>query len=61
MNNLCRINETFLGVYIMNESTSTLRQYNLVEQLQKIPAQISILELLKVSPMHKEILERALP
>lgn len=51
-------NVTFLG--ITNESTSTSRKYNLVEQLQKIPAQISILELLKVLPMHKEILEKSL-
>lgn len=39
---------------------STSRQYNIVDQSQKIPTQISILELLKISPMHKEILEKAL-
>lgn len=43
-----------------NTSSTTAKQYNLVEQLQKTPAQISILELLKLSPTHKEILERAL-
>lgn len=35
-------------------------QYNIVDQLKKIPAQISILELLKISLAHKEILEQAL-
>lgn len=35
-------------------------QYDLVNQLQKTPAQISILELLKISPAHKEILEKSL-
>lgn len=41
-------------------STSSSKQYNLVDQLQRTPAQISILELLKLSPTHKEILEKAL-
>lgn len=41
-------------------TSSTAKQYNLVDQLQKTHAQISILELLKLSPTHKEILERAL-
>lgn len=49
---------TFPG--IAKVPTSTSQQYNLVEQLQRIPAQISILERLKVSPMHEEILEKAL-
>lgn len=35
-------------------------QYNIVDQLQKIPTQISIFELLKISPSHKEVLEQAL-
>ncbi|GLJ28698.1 hypothetical protein SUGI_0565650 [Cryptomeria japonica] len=43
-----------------NTSFTIAKQYNLVEQLQKTPAQISILELLKLSPAHKEILEKAL-
>lgn len=30
--------------------------YSVLEQLNKMPAQISILELLRISPMHKEIL-----
>ena len=34
--------------------------YNIVDQLRKTPAQISILELLKISPIHKNILEEAL-
>jgi hypothetical protein len=34
--------------------------YNIVDQLWKAPAQISILELLKISPIHKNILEEAL-
>jgi hypothetical protein len=34
--------------------------YNLVDQLRKILAQISILELIKISPIHKNILEEAL-
>ena len=34
--------------------------YDLVHQLQKTPAQISIFELLELSPLHKEILEKAL-
>lgn len=53
-----KVKVTFPG--IKNQSTSTSRQYNLVDQLQKTPAQISILEPLKISPMHKEILEKAL-
>lgn len=32
----------------------------MVDQLHKIPTQISILELLKISPAHKDIQERAL-
>lgn len=51
--------------YVLKGSTSKtpispLNKYNIVDQLQKIPAQISILELLKISPAHKEILEQAL-
>jgi hypothetical protein len=34
--------------------------YNIVDQLRKTSAQISILELLKISPIHKNILEEAL-
>lgn len=45
-----------------SKSTETFpqHQYDLVNQLQKTPAQISILELLKISPTHKEILDKAL-
>lgn len=35
-------------------------QYDLVSQLRKTPAQISILELLKLSSKHKDILEQVL-
>lgn len=35
-------------------------QYNLIEHLGKTPAQISILELLRLSPEHKAILDKAL-
>jgi hypothetical protein len=35
-------------------------RYDLISQLKKTPAQISILELLDTSPIHKEILEQAL-
>lgn len=35
-------------------------QYNLMEQLDKTPALISILELLYLSPSHKTILDQAL-
>lgn len=41
-------------------TTPPSHQYNIMDQLQKIPAQISILELLKISPSHKEVLEQAL-
>ena len=34
--------------------------YNLVDQLQRTPAQISIFELLELSPKHKQVLEDAL-
>lgn len=34
--------------------------YNVLDQLKKTPAQISIMELLKISPTHKKILEEAL-
>lgn len=34
--------------------------YNLVDQLQRTPAQISIFELLELSPRHKCVLEDAL-
>ncbi len=34
--------------------------YNIVDQLQRTPAQISIFELLELSPRHKQILEDAL-
>ena len=34
--------------------------YDLVHQLQKMPVQISIFKLLELSPLHKEILEKAL-
>ena len=37
-----------------------ISSYDLVHQLQRTPAQISIFELLKLSPLHKEILEKAL-
>lgn len=51
--------------YVLKGSTSKTpiapsNQYNIVDQLQKIPAQISILKLLKISPAHKDILEKAL-
>lgn len=35
-------------------------QYNLVDQLDKMPALISILELLRLSPSHRTILGQAL-
>ncbi|GLJ49605.1 hypothetical protein SUGI_1052410 [Cryptomeria japonica] len=41
-------------------TTSIPKQYNLVEQLDKTPALISILELLRLSPSHKTILDQAL-
>lgn len=41
-------------------TTPPSNQYSIVDQLQKIPTQISILELLKISPSHKEVLEQAL-
>lgn len=41
-------------------TTVPVTQYNIIDQLQKIPTQISILELLKISPSHKEFLEQAL-
>ena len=37
-----------------------MSSYDLVHQLQKTLAQISIFELLELSPLHKEILEKAL-
>ena len=37
-----------------------MSSYDLVQQLQKTPVQISIFELLELSPLHKEILEKAL-
>ncbi len=40
-------------------SPSTISSYDIVHQLQKTPAQISIFELLEFSPLHKEILEKA--
>lgn len=56
---------TWAQKYVLKGSTSKAKtlpktQYNLVDQLQKTPAQISILELLKISPTHKDILEQAL-
>ena len=39
---------------------STMSSYDLVHQLQKTPAQISIFELLELSPLHKKILEKSL-
>ena len=39
---------------------SAVSSYDLVHQLQKTPTQISIFELLELSPLHKEILEKAL-
>lgn len=39
---------------------SALSSYDLVHQLQRTPTQISIFELLELSPLHKEILEKAL-
>jgi hypothetical protein len=41
-------------------SKTQTSQYNIVDQLKKILVQISILELLKIFPSHKEILEKAL-
>ena len=40
--------------------SSTLPKYNVVNQLLKTPAHISIFELLQISPEHKEILKKAL-
>lgn len=39
---------------------SSTHRYDLLDQLGKTPAQISILEILKTSSIHKEILEQAL-
>lgn len=39
---------------------SSTRRYGLLDHLGKIPAQVSILELLKTSPIHKDILEETL-
>lgn len=36
------------------------KQYNILNQIQRTPMQVSILELLKISAIHKEILEKAL-
>lgn len=41
-------------------SSSTKPEYDLVEQLGKTPALISILELLRISPAHKAILDKIL-
>lgn len=41
-------------------SSSTKPEYNLVEQLGKTPTLISILELLRISPTHKSILDKIL-
>ncbi|GLJ08444.1 hypothetical protein SUGI_0088870 [Cryptomeria japonica] len=41
-------------------SSSTKPEYDLVEQLGKTPALISILELLRISPAHKAILDKTL-
>ena len=40
--------------------TSKSPNYDLVNQLRRTPAQISIFELLELSPLHKDILEKAL-
>ena len=40
--------------------TSKSLNYDLVNQLRRTPAQISIFELLELSPLHKDILEKAL-
>lgn len=48
------------SVYVPKSTTNISNQYNLLEQLKKTPAQISILELLCLSPSHKDILEKAL-
>ena len=40
--------------------TSKISNYDLVSQLQHTPAQISIFKLLELSPLHKDILEKAL-
>ncbi|GLJ27782.1 hypothetical protein SUGI_0545240 [Cryptomeria japonica] len=41
-------------------SSSTKPEYDLLEQLGKTPALISILELLRISPTHKSILDKTL-
>lgn len=41
-------------------SSSAMSTYDLVNQLQHTLTQISIIELLELSPLHKEILEKAL-
>ncbi|GLJ17265.1 hypothetical protein SUGI_0299580 [Cryptomeria japonica] len=41
-------------------SSSTKPEYDLVEQLGKTPALISILELLRISPAHKAIFDKTL-
>lgn len=48
------------GVPVAPSKPIPTSQYNLLEHLGKTPAQISILELLKMSPMHRAVLDKAL-
>ena len=41
-------------------TSSKISNYDLVSQLQRTPTKISIFELLELSPLHKDILEKAL-
>ena len=40
--------------------TLGISNYDLVSQLQRTPAQISMFELIELSPLHKEVLEKSL-
>lgn len=46
--------------HTLTSTTIPKTQYNLVDQLRRSPAQISILELLRLLPKHKDMLEQAL-
>ncbi|GLJ23129.1 hypothetical protein SUGI_0436430 [Cryptomeria japonica] len=59
--NRCRGKFTSQGAPAKNTaSSSTKPEYDLVEQLGKTPTLISILELLRISPTHKAILDKIL-
>lgn len=54
----CRSKVTLQGVS-SNHSTA-VGSYNVVEKLNKTPTQISLFQLLCISPNHKDILDKAL-